>query len=311
MAVPFSTVLPGNLSVCMDNGVLTEAAFPEAYAQLEILYDAGDANIVSMSQHAAEMTTNGGICGRFAIDKATKTFRLPCMPGTYWAGVMAGQNVGDFLIDQMRPITGELQMGTSAGNTAGLHVIPANGAIYDVGPANQRITTSSETVRRPGINSALLGPNYDGARTRPQSIVCDYQMKMYGAVTDAGTIQLAQLIAAMAGKLDTSAFEAWKVQAIMPVSICRFAANGTILSSKNVVSVVRTSAGSWTLTVPSEIFLSTGEMVVKYSSHRPTGTPGSSGCIALSTTTVALRNADAGGNLSDYEGGSVVIYKGA
>ena len=35
-------------------------------------------------------------------------------------------------------------------------------------------------------------------------------MKMYGAVTDAGTVELAQLIAAMTGKMDTSRYEADK-----------------------------------------------------------------------------------------------------
>ena len=69
---------------------------------------------------------------------------------------------------------------------------------------------------------------------------------MYGTVTDTGTVELAQLIAAMAGKLDTSRYEAdvWK-RAIATASVL---ANGTINDSNNIASVTRVSAGVYDLT---------------------------------------------------------------
>lgn len=143
--VPFSTIRTGYLSVCTDNGILTADAYREAYQQLVILQDAGDTNIVTMAAWQTEFTANGGKCGRFALDTTAQEFRIPCAPGLFWRGVMAGLNVGQY----------------------------------------QSVLASG---------SAL------------SSVAVDYQMKLYGAVTDAGTVQLAQLIAAMAGKLDTAVF---------------------------------------------------------------------------------------------------------
>jgi hypothetical protein len=151
LAVPFSTLMSGFLSCCADNGIVTADAFPEAYEQLVVLKEAGEANIVTMAEYAAEMTGNGGICGRFALDEEMRTFRIPCAPGAFWRGVTAGLNVGQY---------------------------------------------------QKNLASGVVLP----------SVATDYQMRMYGAVTDAGTVELAQLIAAMAGKLDTSVFEDFRAQ---------------------------------------------------------------------------------------------------
>ena len=216
IAVPFSTILPGFLSVTKDNGVLsgnTEQvvypAFKEAYKQLKILKENGETNIVTKEEYTAEMILNGGICGRFALDVDTETFRLPCMPGTYWAAIMQGQNVGDFLIDQMRPITGSFENFMS-------NYIQIQGAFSP----QANITAGyygASTHSSPGglnFNSALLGPHFSGSETRPQSIVMDYQMFMYGTIQDSGTVKLSQLIGFITGvesvlqsKLDRAQYE--------------------------------------------------------------------------------------------------------
>jgi hypothetical protein len=173
IAVPFSTVMLGFLSCCADNGVLTADAFPEAYEQLVLLQSQGETNIVAMAAYAAEMTANGGICGRFALDEETQTFRIPCAPGAYWRGVKAGLNVGQYQIDQMRPITGGGFDDTGFSENV-------YGAIYFGGNTKKRAgNTNTAEGRR--LNTALLGPHFDGIDTHPQSIVCDWQMMVRGA----------------------------------------------------------------------------------------------------------------------------------
>jgi len=196
---PFSTIKPGYLSVTVDNGVRTEGEFPEAYAGLATLQYAGEPNIISMSAYATEMATNGGVCGKFAIDTTARTFRLPCMPGIFWRGVMQGHSVGEFGIDQMRAITGNFSLagGTpirfKAGFSHGVFTDLIGSSAYN--PAAESVNTG--TVGGFNFDSSLLGPNYSGTKTVPEHIFVDYQMKMFGSVTDAGTLQLSQLINAL------------------------------------------------------------------------------------------------------------------
>ena len=258
MAVPSSLVQPGYLSVTRDNGILSgdpanteHPVFAAAYAQLEARKVQGDTAIVSMADYATEMTTNGGgVCGRFAIDMTAKTFRLPCAPGLYWAAVMAGQSVGDYLIDQMRPMVGQSQTLSGRGNTSGdgLTGVFTRGDELPGGFSATATTTGLDSRYKTKFNSASLGSHFNGDRTRPQSWVVDYQMKMYGTVSDAGTIQLANLIAAMTSKLDSAQYEA---DAPMRVKAWGrlLEPNGTIVNSFGVASAARLSVGRYRITL--------------------------------------------------------------
>ena len=242
---PFSTVLPGFLSVTRDNGILTRAAFPEAYDQLALLQEQGESNIVTLAQYQSQMTANGGICGRFALDTDAQTFRIPCAPGTFWRGVMSGLDVGGFGIDQMRPVTGNAHWGRGAYSN-GDHVAgPFFFKSFSPGFTSSANSSSAEIL---SFDSSRLGPHYDGAQTVPQHIVTDYQMKMYGSASDAGTVHLAQLIAAMTGKLDASQYEADAPMRIKAAVLFNGIGGVTILKAKNVASVVRNSAGDYTIT---------------------------------------------------------------
>jgi hypothetical protein len=229
-------------AITRDNGILTGDAFKEAYAQLLILHEAGDTNIVSMEQWEAEFTANGDICGRFAIDTTAQTFRLPCMPGCHWEGLMPETDVGDYFFDTIRPFSfsgtivsrlNALYSGTGIVGAA-FSTIGSNsaGGGNNAGEANNVHIT---------INSASLGRHFNGLRTRPQSIAVDYQMKMYGTAADAGTVELAQLIAAMTGKLDTARYEADAPMRVKAKGVIN--ANGTIVSSVGVISCVWTTSG--------------------------------------------------------------------
>ena len=155
IAVPFSTVMPGFLSVTRDNGILTADAFPEACRQLVNLQEAGETNIVDMDDWQNEFVANSGKCGRFALDAEARTFRLPCMPGVYWRGVMTGLAVGQYQNDEIRSHRHGIALyNYNVGGSA-----PGHG----LWPAADSVSFSTYT---------------GGSETRPISIVCDYQMRM-------------------------------------------------------------------------------------------------------------------------------------
>ena len=201
MAVPSSLVQEGYLSVTRDNGILSGdpastdyPAFQAAYEQLAARKDQKDTAIVSMADYATEMTTNGGVCGRFAIDTTAKTFRLPCATGLYWAAVMSGQNAGDYLLDQIVNIQSpeNAYLFTTSGS-------PTRGPWEEV---NRKNSTALMETASNGFDLVYGRFNASkvtrtGDRVRPHSWALDYQMKMYGTVSDAGSIQLAQLVQAM------------------------------------------------------------------------------------------------------------------
>ena len=196
MAVPFSTVMPGFLSVCRDNGRLTAGAFPDAARQLATLKAAGETNIVSLAAWESEFAAQNGVCGRFALSDDGQSFRIPCMPAQYWRGMSqtAGLGVGMWQPDQMQ---GHWHNVSAITNALGLIQVPATSGFA--------INYSSNTGSP--ISDGVNGTPRVGSETRPTTVVVDYQMKLYGAATDAGSVTLAQLIAAMAGKLDTSRYE--------------------------------------------------------------------------------------------------------
>ncbi len=241
--VPFSTVMPGNLSVCRDNGILTQGAFPEAYARLVTLQAAGETNIVSMPQYASEMTAQGGICARFALDTAPQTFRIPCAPGVFWRGVSSALSVGTWQPDQMRPITGRFTTRMEPSDNT------FDGSFRKDSNASAVGSFTSSGGHIVSFDSSRLGVNFNGTDTHPLTAVCDWQIKMYGAVTDEGSVTLAQLIAAMTGKLDTSVYQAdaWtRLKARVRVN-----RSGDIVASQNITSVSRVSAGIYRIFTPA------------------------------------------------------------
>jgi len=241
MPVPFSTVMPGFLSVTRDNGILTEAAFNEAYAQLLILHEAGDTNIVSVAQWEAEFAANNGICGRFAIDTATKTFRLPVMPVEYWHGFVRphDESTAFLLVRNTNPV----------GNVPGIWVP------REAGTGGYLVIEGGHLTQQnsPGPIGTPMVANLSTAAMA--NVPLDYQMKLYGAVTDTGTISLAQLIAAMAGKLDTSVYkaDAWsRIRAWV-----YFNSAAQILGGKNITGMMRNSLGIYRVLSPA-ITMSSG-----------------------------------------------------
>lgn len=221
---------PGFLSVCADNGLLSRSAFPEAWAKIQEIAALNLGNVVSDAVWQAEKTAQNGVCAKFSLGDGNATFRIPLIPAVYLRGKggASGLTVGAWQKDQFQ---GHEHSTYDKGNA---FYVAAGTAYPYAGGAST--TTSIVTKADSGV------PRY-GSETRPVTAVCDYQMKMYGAMSDAGTVSLAQMIVAMAGKMDTSRYEedAWsRVAASASIQ-----ANGALSSGVNITSVTKVATGMY------------------------------------------------------------------
>ncbi len=247
----------GYLSVCADNGELTAVAFPEAAAKVRQIKALNPAMVLSMSAWLAEKAAQGGICGRFALSDDEQTFRIPCAPGAYWRGLSAagGFGVGDWQRDQFQGHS----FGSSSATTPTFDVMRdvvlrwTAGNVTNVSSVVLGDRSETPSGAAGGLDKLKYtadeynnGAPRVGSETRPLSVVCDWQMKLYGTVTDEGSVTLAQLIAAMAGKLDTSVWEANSPKK----ALAKISAAGTILNGFGITSVSRTATGIYTVYSP-------------------------------------------------------------
>ena len=244
----------GFLSICVDNGELLCAAFPEAGNLIKTMKAAGG-NVVTMARYTAEQAAQNGVCARFALSDDGTKFRIPCAPDVFWRGldVVNGLTVGMWKYDTMRPITGTIDISYAPlPDVPGASSSVVTGAFYKTTLSSYSLWGNTNKANNLGFNSALLGPNYAGAETAPVHAVCDYQMKMYGTVSETGEAVIAQMIAAMAGKLGTERYEAdaWlRAKAFAIVGV-----NASVVASRNVITVTRPSAGWFAYTFPPGLF---------------------------------------------------------
>lgn len=190
--VPFKTVIPGFLSLTKDNGVLLGNILPEAYQELVNLKANGESNILTFAQYDAAIAANG-VCGSFALDENTKSFKVPYIPNLYIRGLDTSTSVGKYQTDQMRPITGsweqsEMPVKEQASTTGALSRsstarIPSN--------VNRNNNFAGGALV---LNSALLGIHYSGLDTHPMSVVFDVQIKIFGRITNIATLNVDEIL---------------------------------------------------------------------------------------------------------------------
>jgi hypothetical protein len=242
-----STPSPGYLFCTQDNGVIARGSFPQAYDELVSLKGQGDTNIRTMTEYATELAANGGICGFFALDTSAQTFRIPCMPGMYWRGVMSNLSVGQYQDDQMRPITGSI-------GAKGAYIFGAAGGAFALSGSSGNASTGGGVDQGYGgveFNSSRLGNNYNGIDTHPKSIGVNYQMKLYGTVTDASEANIAALINTASGKLDASTYAADNWTRAAASAFVEGATANILGTVHNITSVTRMQTGQWQINSPA------------------------------------------------------------
>ena len=229
---------PGFLDLSQDNGLLLRSAYPDAWAKIST-----SPNLLDDSAFQAQVTAQGS-CGAFSRGDGSTTFRVPLLRKVYTraADPASGLTAGMWQGDAIRNIKGRFDYLSGAQQTAGT----SQGALYS-DPAG---------FYKPDVGTNASGASFafDASRyvptadeNRPVSVVMTPYIKMYGAVTDAGEANITQLIQQTNAKLDTSVYEAMQEESanLQIVGAAAYAYPAGLVSSKNVTSCTRASAGKY------------------------------------------------------------------
>lgn len=252
--VPLNSERLGFLSLAKDNGLLSGDVFVDAYNELVKLSLTGnEPSIVTMAEYEAEILAKGK-CGKFGLSITNKQFKIPFIPGVFLQSKESSADVGIWTPDQMRSIYGKLPIRLSV-DGSGPWTYTQDTEGFNKGTFVGGDTAASNIVV---LDTTRLGINYSGAKTKPESISVDYQMKLYGTLTNKAQVDMADVVNQLASKLDTSTFEneSWS----RAKAWARIAASGDIISSKNITSV---TVGNGVVTVYSPFFTSNAIVVAK------------------------------------------------
>ena len=207
LLTPFwsSTGLPevGCLDISQNNGLLSRAAFPEAWAKIDAADQANTGAVVDDATWLAEVAAKGW-CNKYSRGDGSTTFRvmLWCRRGSIgFPDPLAGAAHGDILEDQMRPITG------GAGNWGSSGSYGTNSGALKAMASNWGGVSGNGSTGRLELDSSLLGPNYSGDITHGPMAILTPMLKMYGSIDDPGLINAAATVQMIAAKLDTARFE--------------------------------------------------------------------------------------------------------
>ena len=190
----------GYLNISQDQGLLLRSAFPEAWADISTL---PSTELLSDADWLTEKAANGGVCGKYSSGDGSTTFRAPLISKRFIRATASDLPVGTAQGDAIRNITGKAGSPASWQSAATNDPNHTDGAFYPLDglggyPASGgKLAGYSLLV---GFDASRVVPTAD--ETRPVFIAYTPMLKMFGAVADAGTVQLAQLIAAMVGKAD-------------------------------------------------------------------------------------------------------------
>ena len=192
-----STPEEGSLNISIDNGLLLRASFPDAWAKIEASGEAiSDANWVN------EKNANGGVCGKYSLGNGTTTFRVPLIPKRFVRAAGLGLQAGDVQGDAIRNITGNLAdnfMSATPQYLTGAFKLGTSRSPYILGAVGSSL--GGEAI----FDASLVVPTAE--ENRPLTVAYTPMLHMYGSLTDAGSANVAALIQATTGKLDTSRFE--------------------------------------------------------------------------------------------------------
>ena len=240
------TAESGYLDASRDNGLLSRAAFPGAWDKIQTALKAGSTTVVDDAVWTAERDANGGTCGRYSTGDGETTFRIPLLRRVYVRAADAGGGLapgvwqGDQLETHAHLISAKLGADNVAISTNAPNANPT---------MNGTAAGLSGTNSAPAVLADKLYTGTSGSETRPVTIVYTPLIKMYGAVADAGEADIAGLVEAVAGKLDTAAYEADVLTKAK--GWARVRASGEILESCNISSVQNISTGVYHITSPA------------------------------------------------------------
>ena len=240
--VPLNSERLGFLSLAKDNGLLSGDVFVDAYNELVKLSLTGnEPSIITMAEYEAEILAKGK-CSKFGLSITDKQFKIPFVPGVFLQSKESSADTGVWTPDQIRPITGAI-----AANAENVVSITNKGAflVTNTGSNAGSAVANTNGAAVLTFDSSRLGINYSGVKTKPESISVDYQMKLYGTLTNKAQVDMADVVTQLTSKFDIQTYENdidFRIKAFAYVKD-----TGEITFQKGFVSCVRNSTGNYTL----------------------------------------------------------------
>lgn len=241
--VPLNSERLGFLSLAKDNGLLSGDVFVDAYNELVKLSLTGnEPSIVTMAEYEAEILAKGK-CGKFGLSITNKQFKIPFIPGAFLQSKESSADVGIWTPDQIRPIVGNVSFPEGSGT----------GPFKNGARRGDAVTQQSAwNWMTSGIfDSSLLGINYSGSKTKPESVSVDYQMKLYGTLTNKAQVDMADIVNQLTGKLDVGIYNSDLDTRIKAYAFVSGGTSPTLIRSKGFASLVRVTYGTTQLTFTS------------------------------------------------------------
>jgi hypothetical protein len=193
----------GYLDISQNNGLLSRAVFPDAWAKIQEAIATGLPSVITEEAWQIETATNGGVCGKFSTGDGSTTFRVPLIAKRFVRATGADLPVGTVQGDAIRNITGSLPVNQHA-STDAQFTGAFGGVVGDPGSFNGGSNNISRN--RVYFDTSRVVPTAD--ENRPVAVAYTPMLKMYGSVTEASEANIAALVQGLALKLDTSRYEA-------------------------------------------------------------------------------------------------------
>jgi len=179
-----SNVPPAGRMICDGTWINNcNTLFPEFYQ-----FVLNKTPYVTAAEYTTQLSTYGQ-CGFCAVDG--NNVRLPTITRPI-SGVSNLNQTGQAILDTMRPITGK------AGTQPGIDGTYRLEGALTTDAGNVRVDKgSSNGWNYPNLvlNSALLGPRYNGSETRGKQVQYPYAVQVYTAAMESSMANVAELVA--------------------------------------------------------------------------------------------------------------------
>ena len=209
-----TTGLPevGYLNISVPTGLLSREVFNKAWEKINAADEANTGAVISDNEWLATVATHG-VCGKYSRGDGSTNFRTPLIAKRVSIGAPdseVGAVQGDYLEDQMRPITGATRGVSTYAWYSSVTVEPVGAFTRaDLSPpttAHYTGDSSYGTNRDLGFNSALLGPHYSGDITHGRLMILTPMLKLYGSMDNPALLNAASTLQMLTGKLDIGIF---------------------------------------------------------------------------------------------------------
>ena len=238
--VPLNSERLGFLSLAKDNGLLSGDVFVDAYNELVKLSLTGnEPSIITMAEYEAEILAKGK-CSKFGLSITDKQFKIPFVPGVFLQSKESSADTGVWTPDQLQ---GHWH------NAVGDNIIgvPSTGSVPYTTKDKTQVQIDAPTRWGAGnpVSDGINGIPRIGTKTKPESISVDYQMKLYGTLTNKAQVDMADVVTQLTSKFDIQTYENdidFRIKAFAYVKD-----TGEITFQKGFVSCVRNSTGNYTL----------------------------------------------------------------